>query len=152
MDESKIWDVLPKLKKIREMKEAWKNRRREQRLADLFRKVHTYKDVTINIPNLFAVAEMEAQFGAMDEINLDDVNQLCTIVVLLDNQHDPDFARLSPDQREALVIKFKQTTPAGMLENYAVAVHEVFWALKKNSIWKQRQILEQTAAILAGAK
>lgn len=151
-DMTKFWDIRDKLKKIKEWKDARRGKQSDRRLSDLFVKVHNVRQVTVNIPNLFAVAEIERLYGSMENLRLEDVEHLANVLVIMENQYDPEFAHLTAAQREHLVIKMKQSTPASMMEDYAVAVHEVFWALKKNSIHKQRAILEQAMALLDGEK
>ena len=150
----KFWENLDRIKKIQQEKfEKFKQRKKDRRLSDLFVKIHVYnKDVQVPIPNVYAIAEIERVYGSMEKVDFNNPKHLAEVLVILENQQDPKFDFLPKQEREELRVKRMQSIHAAQFENYVKAIHEVFYSLKKNSIQKERAILEQTMALLDGAK
>ena len=145
----KIWDVLPKLKKIREEKER---RRKEQeraaRIEDLFKILHRVGDVELPIPNLFAKTMLERHFGGLENINIGDDEQLMTIVWFLKHQNRIEIASLS---REAILREVRQMmteVPASHVNQYRQCVEEIFLAIQKKMLVDQQAILQEVIRIL----
>jgi hypothetical protein len=131
------------------MKNRLAERKPEKRLQDLFIKVHVYnRNIKIPLPNIYAISEIEGLYESIDKINLADPKQLAHILVLLENQENLEYARLSKAEKDHLVLKRMQEIPAGEQEDYIQAIYEVFLMLKKNSIRKQKTILQQALEIL----
>jgi len=131
------------------MKNKRAERKSEKRLQDLFVKVHVYnKKICIPLPNIYAISEIEGLYESIDKINLAEPKQLAHILVLLDNQENLEYARLSEEEKDDLFVKRMQEIPAGEHEDYIRAIYEVFLMLKKNSIRKQKGILQQALEIL----
>jgi hypothetical protein len=131
------------------MKNRLAERKSEKRLQDLFIKVHVYnRNIKIPLPNIYAISEIEGLYESIDKINLADPKQLAHILVLLENQENLEYARLSKEEKDDLVLKRMQEIPAGEQEDYVQAIYEVFLMLKKNSIRKQKGILQQALEIL----
>ena len=142
----KIHDVM---RIFERMKDKRAERKSEKRLQDLFVKVHVYKkNICIPLPNIYAISEINDRYGSIDKIDLGDPKQLAYLLVLLESQESLEYARLSMEQKEHLVLKRMQEIPAGEQEDYVQAIYEVFLMLKKNSIRKQKAILQQALEIL----
>jgi len=151
--EKKILDLIPRFEKIREYKDKMYSRKVQRRLKDLYRKIHYYKDdIRIPIPNLWAYAEIEDRYESVDNIDLNNKRQLAFVLVILENQEDPEFNKLSESEVTDLVIARMQQIPANEHEDYIKAVYEVFMILKKNSIRKTEVVLQEAKEILAGQK
>ena len=151
--EKKLLDLLPRFEKIREYRDKMYSRKVQRRLKDLYRKIHYYKDnIRIPIPNLWAYAEIEDRYESVDNIDLNDKRQLAFVLVILENQENPDFNNLSESEIRDLTIARMQKIPANENEDYITAVYEVFMILKKNSIRKTEVVLQQAKEILAGPK
>jgi hypothetical protein len=151
--EKKLLDLLPRFEKIREYRDKMYSRKVQRRLKDLYRKIHYYKDdIRIPIPNLWAYAEIEDRYESVDNIDLNNKRQLAFVLVILDNQENPEFNNYSESQIRELTIARMQKIPANEHEDYIKAVYEVFMILKKNSIRKTEVVLQQAKEILAGQK
>jgi len=151
--EKRLLDLLPRFEKIREFREKMYSRKVQRRLKDLYKKIHYFKDdIRIPIPNLWAYAEIEDRYESVDNIDLNNKRHLAFVLVILENQEDPDFNKLSESEITQKVIARMQKIPANEYEDWSRAVYEVFMMLKKNSIRKTEVVLQEARDILAGQK
>jgi hypothetical protein len=152
--EKKILEMLPRFKKIRESVAEWYGtRKKDKRLSDLFVKIHHFnKDVQVPIPNVYAISEIDRLYGSIEKVDFNNPKHLAEVLVILENQQDPKFDFLPEQERQELRVKRMQAIPMAQVQNYVLAIRETFYGLKKNGIQKEREILEQTLALLDGAK
>lgn len=140
-----IFDVLPKLKKIRQKK--LDRLKAKTRIDCLFEKFYAYNpDIKVPYPNLFADTLIRQRFG--DSWELGNVKTVIEIMYILNNQDDPDIAHQTPIERENAVNKFMIGIPAEAADLYQRAIMEMFSALKKNSNLQILGLLEKTKEIL----
>ena len=145
----KIWDILPRLKKIREEKERRKQQQmRAARIDDLFRVLHRVGDVELPIPNLFAKTQMDRYFGGLENANIMDDRHLATVVWILKNQNRIEIGSLTREQIDTEVNRMMTTMPASHLVQYRQCVEEIFLALQKKTLVDQKAILEEALRIL----
>lgn len=150
----KFWENLERIKKIQQEKFGkFKQRRKDKRLSDLFAKIHVFnKEVRVPIPNVYAISEIERVYGGLEKVDFNNPKHLAEVLVILEHQQDVKFDFLLEEERQRLRVERMQSIHAAQFENYVKAIHEVFYILKKKDIRTQREILEQTLALLDGAK
>lgn len=142
-----IWEVIAKLKELRKKKERSRNKRR---IDDLFIKFYEYNDqIRLPIPNLFANAQIQAHFGGEENIDFEKDEHIGWLLFILRNQENDRLTVLSPKEQEAEVHKILQEIPLHQKEQYQKALFELFAALKKNSIRRQKEIMLQVLDILS---
>jgi len=149
----KIWDVLPRLKKIREEKERLRQQRASlARIEDLFKVMHRVGDVELPIPNLFAKTMLEKHFGGIDHIDINDPEHLAAVVWYLKNQQRVEIASLPLEQIQEEIHRLMVEMPLSHVQQYQRCIIEIFDALQKKTLVDEQKILEEALRILDGGK
>lgn len=142
-----IWQVMDRLKAIKARKE--KEKAGNRRIEDLFVKFYEYNpEIRLPIPNLFANSQIQKQFGGMDKINFENDEHIARLLFILRNQENDVLVNTSPEDQEKAIRKIMMEIPASQKEHYQRALFELFTALKKNSIRRQKEIMQEVLQIL----
>lgn len=147
------WEVLERLKKIREEKRRLKEEERlrgdrSRRMEDLLITLHRVGKVELPIPNLFAHSQMEKYFGGLERIDLANEQHVGAIVWFLKNQDDIAIANYSRAEVIDKIHQEMRAIPLDRLQEYIICIEEIFLAIKKKSILSERSILQQALEIL----
>jgi len=147
-----FWEALNKLKEIRKKKFGGDPASR-LRVDDLFIKIYSYsKDIHLPIPNLYAEAMMKRHFGGLDKIDFANDEHIAALLVILDNQDDEKMEYWADMDWQANIRVQMQRIPVYRREHYQQAMFEMFQALKKNSIHREREFLQQILTIVSHGK
>jgi len=141
-----------KLDRVFEVKEKKFNRQHEmlsvdenERIADLVAKFHQVKEISLPYPSLYGKVVLDHYFGDLNNIDLGKPLHVAGVVFILENQDDETHVVKSKEQLKALIIKRSQKIGLHELQHYQQCVHEIFTAIKKNSINWQIEYLDNLA-------
>jgi hypothetical protein len=125
------------LTKHRRQKKQVKNN-----INDLFERFHVHKNIKIPIPNLYAENRLDYYFGNREAIDFEDALHIGIILFILENQDNDILEQCSKEEIEKLGRERIKKIRMSDKESYQLAIYEMFMALKKNSVRKQKEIMQ----------
>lgn len=147
------WDILDRLKEVREKKQALKRQQRaakDRHLAveDLARRFHRVGKVELPFPTLFSQDQLTRYFGDLEQIDLSNPSHLAAVVWFLENAGNADIDRLTRDEKQAAIMARMAKISLEQLDETLECVTQIFLAIKKKSTQAQIQSLQEILRLL----
>jgi hypothetical protein len=138
----KALEVLQRKKE--EKKKLKSHRERMLRLEDLSAKFHVLdEDVRLAIPNLYALKWLDTWFGGLENIDLNDITKLASVIWILEHQNASDeINQMTHEQIEHAIDRQLSEIPAVLHPKYLMCIDDIFRMIKKNWITKQKSLYQ----------
>lgn len=127
--------IIDRVFESRKSSEKKRLQEKQARSKDLWKKVHSVEKISVPIPNLFALNQIEEHLGDLTEATINDLPKFSELLWILKNQDNPTVLVMTPAEREYEIKTFQMSISASDLANYQIAVTEIFEAMaKKNEV------------------